>query len=82
MTQKIIQIGNSTGIIIPKALLDSVGLQAGSEVSVLSDAQSNTLIIQDPQKAKKDSLITPHFLTVLDKVNKEYAGALQELAQK
>lgn len=82
MTQKIIQIGNSTGVIIPKAILDELGLQPGNEVTLESDLQSNSLIIQDPSKGKKTSSITPHFLTVLEKVNKEYTGALRNLAQK
>ena len=82
MTQKIIQIGNSTGIIIPKALLDLLGLQTGSEVSVETDTQTNALIIQNSETVKKISSISPHFLEVLEKVNQEYSGALRELAQK
>jgi putative addiction module antidote len=82
MTQKIIQIGNSTGIIIPKAILDVLGLQPGTEVNVQSDLQTSSLIIQDVTKVKKTSAISPHFLTVLEKINKEYNGALRELAQK
>jgi putative addiction module antidote len=82
MTQKIIQIGNSTGIIIPKALLDVLGLHPGTEVNVESDLQSNSLIIQDAKKAKNASAISPHFLKVLEKINVEYDGALRELAQK
>lgn len=82
MTQKIIQIGNSTGIIIPKALLDSLGLQPGSEVTVETDAETNALIIQNSKSIKKTSSVTAHFLSVLEKVNKEYSNALRELAQK
>ena len=82
MTQKIIQIGNSTGIIIPKVLLDQIGLQPGSEVNVETDTHTNTLVIQNAETSKKASSISPHFLKVLEKVNTEYEGALRELAQK
>jgi len=71
MTQKIIQIGNSTGIIIPKALLDSLGLQQGSEVEIDTDTQLQALIIQNQKTAKKASSISQHFLGVLEKVNKD-----------
>ena len=82
MTQKIIQIGNSTGIIIPKAVLELLGVQTGSEVHLESDASTNTVTLQNAQNAGKKSSISPHFLSVLDKVNREYSGALKELAQK
>jgi len=76
MQQKIIQIGNSTGIIIPKSLLDQVGLQAGNE-----DKTDNTLIIAKKGMKAKSSINT-HFLNVLEKVNNQYSSALKELAEK
>ncbi len=82
MTQKIIQIGNSTGIIIPKAILDNLGLQPGSEVSIETDMQTKSLVIQNTKNAKKASSISPHFLNILEKVNNEYSEALRELAEK
>lgn len=82
MTQRIIQIGNSTGIIIPKALLDKLGLKPGEEVTVEEDTTMKTLTISKKgQKAKKIS-VTPDFLAMLDKVNKNYGAALKELAGK
>ena len=82
MEQKIIQIGNSTGVIIPKALLDEAGLKPGSHVIIEQDPQDGTLTIREKGKAKKKTSITPEFLDILDKVNKNYGPALKELAQK
>ncbi|HSW97295.1 MAG TPA: AbrB/MazE/SpoVT family DNA-binding domain-containing protein [Candidatus Saccharimonadales bacterium] len=82
MTQKIIQIGNSTGIIIPKSLLENLGLQLGNEVTVETDVETNALIIRNTKNMKKASLISSYFLNILEKVNKEYSSALHELAQK
>ena len=82
MTQKIIQIGNSTGIIIPKPLLKLLGLKAGSEVKVQTDETTNSLIIQTKNTTTSTSSISSHFLKVLDKVNHQYSSALRELAQK
>lgn len=82
MQQKIIQIGNSTGIIIPKSLLDQVGLQAGNEVEIQENQATNSLNIVKKGAIIKASSINAHFLHVLDKVNKNYSSALKELAEK
>lgn len=82
MTQKIIQIGNSTGIIIPKALLELLGVQTGNEIRIETDETTNSLIIHNAKSVIKKSSITPHFLSVVDKVNREYSSALAQLAQK
>lgn len=82
MTQKIIQIGNSTGIIIPKSVLDSLGLKPGSEVNLDTDISTHTLMIQDKKIASMGSSVNSHFLKIIDRVNKKYSSALQELAHK
>ncbi|HZE87366.1 MAG TPA: AbrB/MazE/SpoVT family DNA-binding domain-containing protein [Methylomirabilota bacterium] len=82
MQQKIIQIGNSTGIIIPKSLLDQVGLQTGNEVEIQENKNDNSLIIFKKGMKTKSSSINNHFLNILDKVNKQYRSALKELAGK
>ena len=45
MEQNIIQIGNSTGVIIPKSLLEEVGLKSGSQVIIEKDFTGNSLRI-------------------------------------
>lgn len=80
MQQKIIQVGNSTGVIIPKSLLDQVGLQTGSEVEIEQDTQTNVLVIS--KKGQKRSSVSARFLEILERVNQKYQAALKELAEK
>lgn len=82
MAQKIIQIGNSTGIIIPKALLDKLDLKPGEEVQVEEDTTMKALTITKKGQKAKSISVTPDFLAILDKVNKNYGTALKELAGK
>lgn len=78
MMQKIIQIGNSIGIIIPKALSGD-HLKPGEKVIVEKDPASETYIISKNKRAGISS-ITPHFFGVLDRINKQYGKALREIA--
>ncbi|OGH11867.1 MAG: hypothetical protein A2857_01575 [Candidatus Levybacteria bacterium RIFCSPHIGHO2_01_FULL_36_15] len=82
MTQKIIQIGNSTGVIIPKSILDQLELKPGSEVTLDQNLTDKTLTIMKKGRKIKQTSTTPEFLTLLEKVNKNYGIALKELAQK
>lgn len=82
MTQKIIQIGNSTGIIIPKKVLDQLGLKPGNEVTIDQNLSDKSLTIMKKGRKIKQTSITPEFLTLLEKVNKNYSLALKELANK
>ena len=81
MEQKIIQIGNSTGVIIPKALLNQIGLETGQEVLIEQDLTTNALIIVKKGTKIKRS-IAPEFIDILEKVNKQYGSVLRELAER
>lgn len=81
MTQKIIQIGNSTGVILPKALLEALNLKSGEEVSVEPDVHSQVILITKKGSATKSLTVSSHFSTILEKVNKEYGQALKKLAE-
>ncbi|MDO8461148.1 MAG: hypothetical protein Q7S38_01755 [bacterium] len=80
MEQTIIQIGNSVGIIIPKALSKN-GLKPGEKVIVEKDPASETYIISKNKKTSMSS-ITPHFFAVVDRVNAQYGKALREIARR
>lgn len=82
MQQKIIQIGNSTGVILPKAMLEQMGLRSGSEIEIQEDIQEQSLIITKKGALKKSSTLSDHFFRVLEKVNANYGTALRTLAQK
>ncbi|HUD44606.1 MAG TPA: AbrB/MazE/SpoVT family DNA-binding domain-containing protein [Patescibacteria group bacterium] len=82
MEQKIIQVGNSTGVIIPKVLLEQAGFETGTQVIIETDPQTKSLVIRKKGKKQVRSSLTPEFMDLLKKVNEQYGDALKELAQK
>ncbi len=80
MLQSVIKVGNSIGVIIPKALAGK-SLKRGDKVFVEKDPASGTYLIHKNGK-KTTSSITPHFLQVLDRVNKQYGRAFRAIANR
>lgn len=80
MQQKVIQIGNSIGIVIPQSLASDT-LKPGDIVHVDKDPISSTFFINKTKKGISSS-ITPEFLSWFNKFNKRYRSALSELAKK
>ncbi len=76
MKQKIIRVGNSAAVTIPKKLLDEAELQIGSETDVVFDAKSKELKIKAGFTADREI----HELT--QKIIAEYRPALEELSHK
>ncbi len=82
MEQKIIQVGNSTGVIIPKLLLEQTGFETGTQVIIETDPQTKSLVIRKKGEKQVRSSLTPEFLDLLKKVNEHYGDALRKLALK
>ncbi len=81
MEQNIIQIGNSTGVIIPKSLLEEVGLRSGSQVIIEKDLTGKSLRIIKKGAANLSS-VSAEFIEILERVDKEYNVALKKLAHR
>lgn len=83
MLQKIIQVGNSYAITIPKDFVREAKLKSGQKMRVDVDIDSETLSVQPMERPslQKGSL-TPEFLSWLKKFNARYKDALKELAKK
>ncbi len=79
--QKVIQVGNSLGIVIPKELAKKSGLKAGSNVYIQKDPNGPSIVINSKSRVF-DSSITPDFLRIVSGINKKYGPALKELAGK
>ena len=79
MEQKIVQIGNSAGIVIPKTILNNAGLKVGSKVIVQKDPNGTTIILTQGNKSVISS-ISPDFVEAVKKVNQKYGKALKDLA--
>lgn len=81
MIQHIVQIGHSAGVIIPSDIRKQLGLKPGMKVSVDVSVDKRALMVTK-HDVKHVSTITPHFLDVLERVNKRYGAAFAKLAHK
>lgn len=81
MEQKIIQVGNSAAVVIPKQLLTEAGLDVGNKVVVEKDPNGLTIAISR-KGATFASSITPEFIAIIERINKKYGPALKKLAHK
>ncbi len=83
MKQNIIQIGNSSGIIIPRSILKATKLKAGEELIVEGVPNKQAILLRKNTRVSKDATsITLEFFVFLENINKKYGKALKELAKK
>lgn len=76
MTQKVLKVGSSAAVIIPKKSLKELGLKIGDEVRVSVDAEQRTVRIRPQAKDSGEILEwTRGFI-------KHYRSALEALAKK
>lgn len=76
MTQKVLKVGSSAAVTIPKRSLRELGLKIGDEVRVEVDRQSGTVHIAPAFK------VNEKLLEWTDSFIKKYRSALIELADK
>lgn len=82
MLQKVIKVGNSYTVTIPRGFVDEIKLKAGQKVRVEEDIEFEMLTAQPLRASLKQGRLTPEFLTWLKKFNAKYKDALLELAKK
>lgn len=80
MTQKIVRVGNSAAVTIPKAFLDEINLRIGDEIDVQNDKDLQIMVIK-PKNASTKTLITPEFKNWIDEFMSANSATLKELAQ-
>jgi putative addiction module antidote len=78
MTQKIITIGNSLGIILPQSIRKDIDLQLGDEVEIKEE--NNKILVSKVKK--KQPKLTTKFAQMVDEFMTEHEDVLQELANK
>lgn len=81
MLQKIIQVGNSLALTIPKNFIDETGFSAGDQVFVKTDPANKTIVVTSKDRAKQVKL-KPDLFNWLDKIEEEYGDVIKELANK
>jgi len=76
MTQKVLKVGSSAAVTIPKKSLEELGLKIGDGVRVEIDRKRSAVIIEPVKKVDKELLgWTRRFI-------KRYRPALEALAKK
>ena len=70
---KIIQVGNSLGVILPKEITERLHLEKGDELAVVETANGIELTPYDPEFAAK--------MEAAKSITKRYRNALRELAK-
>lgn len=82
MAQKIIKVGNSYAVTIPRDFVEQTKWETGQQVVVEQDIESEVLTIQSKKAPLSKGTLTPEFLSWLKKFNAKYKDALAELAKK
>ena len=76
MTQKLLKVGSSAAVTIPKKSLKELGLKIGDEVRVNVNTREKTVLIEPAQKVSKE------LIAWIDAFIKRYRPALIALARK
>ncbi len=76
MTQKLLKVGSSAAVTIPKKSLRELGLKIGDEVRVEVDVKGKTVIIEPIKNVSQE------LLSWTDRFIKQYRPALEALAKK
>lgn len=79
MEQKVIKIGNSLGITLPRHFVKGRKLKAGQIIYVSADPDLDMLLIRTTHKAIAN--ITPEFKQWLYDFTERYRDAFRELAK-
>ena len=79
MIQKIIKVGNSAALTIPREFLQESGLKIGDEMAVAVNSRMKMVLAKPKSEAQKTSL-TPEFKEWLDNFIKDYRPVLEKLA--
>lgn len=77
--QKIIKVGNSLAVTIPKDMLDRVHYKAGQMVVLESDNELGVLLVK-PKSLMKNKMANPEFKDWLDEFTEKNAKLLKKLS--
>jgi antitoxin component of MazEF toxin-antitoxin module len=75
MVKNLTRHGNSLALVIDKGILELLGIEASTPLSITTDGKCLIITpVKDPKRRKK-------FRAVLEQVNKRYGRALKRLAE-
>lgn len=76
MTQKLLKVGSSAAVTIPKKSLKELGLKIGDEVRVAVNARAKTVVIEPVTSVHQETM------EWADRFIQRYRSALEALAKK
>ncbi len=79
MQQKIIQIGNSIGVVIPQAIRRKTGMQSGNTIDIINQGDK---IIVSPIRKHLAKGVNAKFIKDLDGFIEEHEDVLRVLANR
>lgn len=82
MLQKIIQVGNSYAITIPKNIIDTYGVAKAKFVNLYEEPKSKRVVISFVTEDAMDEIVDPEVYKVAKNLLKRYLPAFKELAKK
>lgn len=80
MEQKVVQIGNSIGVVIPQPISDDIGIRRGTRVRIEKQGKGVYIV---PKKPKiKSAGVNTKFAKMVDEFITEHEDVLRELAKR
>jgi len=79
MKQKVIKIGSSIGVVIPKPIAKELGFEAGQEINLTPDVISKSLVVNHPNVLEPDLRRTIELVRWADEFIDKNRALLQKL---
>lgn len=80
MIQKVIKVGNSAAVTLPREFLQETGIKIGDELIIETNVAAQMFLAKTKKQAGKMNL-TPEFYAWLDKISRKYKDVIKELAR-
>ncbi|MBI2018879.1 hypothetical protein HYS96_04210 [Candidatus Daviesbacteria bacterium] len=82
MLQKIIQVGNSYAVTIPKSIIEAYGVAKEKFVNLYEEPKKKRVVISFVTEDSTDEIVDTEVYMVAKKLLKRYLPAFKELAKK
>lgn len=82
MLQKIIQVGNSYAVTIPKSIIEAFGAENKEFVNVYEEPKKKRVVISFMKEEIADEMVDAEVYQVAKNLLKRYLPAFRELARK
>ena len=82
MLKKIIQVGNSYAVTIPKSIIDAYGAVREKFVNVYEEPEKKRVVVSFMKNEAVDDVVNPEVYKVAKKLLRRYLPAFKELAKK